>query len=221
MRPVEKGAAPDVIFHHYQDAEPFLEERIGPYCSFCEFPISHVPEVEHREAKGRGGEELAWENLLLSCKYCNTRKSTKVKAGEKEKYLWPDEDDTFHVFSYEDDIPQLNLCYLEQQTDMVKQRARALFQLIRLDHVPCSPKDKDRRFRKRCEARNTALQSKHVWDKIKHTEYADDHLQLILILAKSTGFFSVWISVFRDEEKVREALIQAFRGTRREFCAIL
>lgn len=87
MRPVDKGKAPDAEFEKYQDAEPYLEERLGPYCSFCEYPIHHVPEVEHRESKARGGEELDWDNLLLSCKYCNTRKGKLVGKGEKEKYL--------------------------------------------------------------------------------------------------------------------------------------
>ena len=99
MRPVDKGKAPDAEFEKYQDAEPYLEERLGPYCSFCEYPIHHVPEVEHRESKARGGEELDWDNLLLSCKYCNTRKGKLVGKGEKEKYLWPDQDDTFHAYA--------------------------------------------------------------------------------------------------------------------------
>ena len=59
MRPVEKGEAPEVTFQTYSDAESYLEERLGCYCSFCEFHISHVPEVEQREAKSSGGEILA------------------------------------------------------------------------------------------------------------------------------------------------------------------
>lgn len=50
MRPVDKGEAPDRQFNQYQEAEPYLEERLGAYCSFCEMSINHVPEVEHREA---------------------------------------------------------------------------------------------------------------------------------------------------------------------------
>ena len=41
MRPVEKGEAPEVTFQTYSDAESYLEERLGCYCSFCEFHISH------------------------------------------------------------------------------------------------------------------------------------------------------------------------------------
>ena len=85
MRPVDKGEAPDKAFKKYPEAEPYLEERLGAYCSYCEFPIQHVPEVEHKEAKGAGGAVLDWENLLLSCKYCNTRKSKVVAAGGKNQ----------------------------------------------------------------------------------------------------------------------------------------
>ena len=60
MRPVNKGVAPEKEYKHYQDAEPDLEARLGPYCSFCEMVIHHVPEVEHREAKSAGGELLKW-----------------------------------------------------------------------------------------------------------------------------------------------------------------
>ena len=84
MRPVNKGYAPEKEYKHYQDALSDLEVRLGPYCSFCEMVIQHVPEVEHREAKSAGGEELKWDNLLLACKYCNTRKGARVKKAIKE-----------------------------------------------------------------------------------------------------------------------------------------
>ena len=89
MRPIDKGASPYSKISHYQEAEPYLNKRIGRYCSFCEMPIFHVPEVEHREGKASGGDLTAWENLLYGCKYCNTRKSKVVAAGEKNQYLWP------------------------------------------------------------------------------------------------------------------------------------
>lgn len=218
MRPVDKGTAPAKIFREYRDAEPFLEERIGAYCCFCEFHIQHAPEVEHREAKSEGGDEVAWENLLLSCKYCNTRKSTTVKAGMKEQYLWPDEDDTFHAFCYDEDIPKLNMQYLDEQDESVEKRARALYELVKLDNIPCSPRDKDRRYMARSEARNMALGSKYDWIRIKDTEYADAYFEQMLKLAGETGSFSVWMNVFRDDVKVQNGLIRKFKGTRREFC---
>ena len=68
-----------------------------------------------------------------------------VAAGEAGNYLWPDQDDTFHVFSYEQSIPRLNEAYLTTQDPVVRQRAENLFKLVQLDHVPGCIKDKDRR----------------------------------------------------------------------------
>ena len=44
MRPVNKGQKP-VEYKHYRDAEPYLEQRLGTYCSFCEMDISHAPKL--------------------------------------------------------------------------------------------------------------------------------------------------------------------------------
>ncbi len=218
MRPVDKGKAPDRVFNDYQDAEPYLEERIGAYCSYCEFPIEHVPEVEHKESKAAGGALLEWDNLLLSCKYCNTRKKDIVAKGDKGKYLWPDEDDTFHAFLYEDDIPGLNEQYLQRQGSNVRQKANNLFQLIRLDNFPVTPKEKDRRYRNRNEARNYAKVSKEGWDKVKKTQVRSDYLRQIGMLAKSSGFFSVWMCVFKDDDEVKRMLVETFEGTKAEYC---
>ena len=218
MRPINKGKAPDTEFKRYQEAEPYLEKRIGAYCSFCELPIKHVPEVEHKEAKTKGGDELAWKNLLLSCKYCNTRKGTIVGSGDKEKYLWPDEDDTFHAFSYDFDIPMLNEEYIESREKDVRQKAENLFNLIKLDNFPISPFVKDRRYSERSEARNCAMESKAGWDKVKESSEREIYLRQIEMLAKATGFFSTWMNVFKDDKEVKKILIAAFKGTREEYC---
>lgn len=218
MRPINKGKAPNVVFDKYQDAQPHLEERLGPYCSFCEFPIKHVPEVEHKEAKAEGGEWLQWDNLLLSCKYCNTRKGTIVKKGDKEKYLWPDEDDTFHVYSYASDIPELAEIYLKDKDSSLKERAENLFKLIKLNNIPVVPSDKDRRYRARCEAHNYAKMSKEGLQKMSSEQDRKIYLKQIQMLAKESGFFSTWMSVFDDDIEVKQMLIATFNGTKEEYC---
>ena len=218
MRPVNKGNAPEVQFKKYQEAEPYLEERIGAFCSFCEFPIQHVPEVEHKEAKAKGGAELEWDNLLLSCKYCNTRKGEIVKSGEKYKYLWPDEDDTFHVYSYKDGVPKLNEEYLKGQEPEISEKARNTYQLVKLWNIPLSPRDRDRRFSKRSEAYNCANESLAIWEMVKETEYKKYYLNQTIKLAKAVGFFSVWMEVFSDYKEIQQKLVSAFEGTRAEYC---
>ena len=218
MRPVDKGKAPEKIYKKYQDAEPDLEERIGAYCSFCELPIMHVPEVEHKEAKAKGGDELKWDNLLLSCKYCNTRKGTKVGVGDKGKYLWPDEDDTFHPFLYDRDIPRLNEDYLKGQSEEVQQKALNIYNLVKLGTIPTSPKIKDKRYFARSEARNYAVKSKEGWETVKQTSVRESYLEQIKMLAENSGFFSTWMSVFQDDVEVKEMLVNAFKGTKKEYC---
>lgn len=100
MRPVNKGESPYEEIADYDEALPYLEERIGLYCSYCEMPVFHVPEVEHVVSKTQGGNRTKWENLLLGCKYCNTRKSNKVTAENENEYLWPDRYNTALAFSY-------------------------------------------------------------------------------------------------------------------------
>lgn len=218
MRPVDKGAAPQKEYKQYKDAEPDLEERIGAYCSFCEMSINHVPEVEHKEAKACGGEELAWDNLLLSCKYCNTRKGTHVGKGDKDKYLWPDEDDTFHAYLYDKDIPRLNEEYLLAQGNDVREKADRLYQLLKLDNMPIVLGDKDRRYTSRNIARNYALNSKEGLKKMMDPASRKAYLSQTKILAQSSGFFSVWMDVFKDDEEVKNMLISAFKGTKAEYC---
>lgn len=217
MRPVDKGEKPEKIYSCYGDAKPDLISRIGAYCSYCEFPIEHVPEVEHKEAKSTGGSMLAWENLLLSCKYCNCRKLTKVSQGEKENYLWPDEDDTFHAYSYVNGMPQINVSYLSKQEKRIQVRANNLFQLVQLDHVPSTPKDKDRRTLRRHEAFNVATEQLETWNKLVVTEYKEDFKKTLIHLAVATGFFSVWMEVFKEVPEIQNAFIESFKGTNKRF----
>ncbi len=216
MRPVNKGDAPKAKLKKYQDAEPYLANRIGPYCSFCELPLQHVPEVEHKEAKSKGGEELKWDNFLLSCKYCNTRKGDVVKKGDSGQYLWPDTDDTFHAFSYEKDLPQINAEYLKQREDGSYQKAVNLMRLIKLDNRP-TRKERDRRFYARNEAKNNALMSREGWLSMETPLDRDTYLETIIMLAKASGFFSVWMTVFKDIIVVKKALLDSFPGTRKEY----
>ena len=63
MRPINKGESPYKKINEYKDALPYLERRIGMYCSYCEFSIPHVPEVEHVVSKSKGGDLTDWNNL--------------------------------------------------------------------------------------------------------------------------------------------------------------
>ena len=219
MRPISKGDAPQEKYKEYQDAADDLIKAIGPYCSYCEMNISHVPEVEHRISKSRGGEKYKWENFLLACKYCNTRKGKKIGKDDIDNYLWPDKDDTFHAFKYDRDVPRLNISYLNSKGETERKKAENLFHVLKLDNIPITPGDKDRRYNLRNETRNCAQQSKNGLNKMKTDSERNEYLDAIKNIALAKGFFSVWMEVFKDDEEVKKLLISSFKGTRAEYCS--
>lgn len=180
-------------------------------------PIAHVPEVEHKISKSKDGKLLEWDNLLLSCKYCNTRKSDIIEAGNKDLYIWPDEDNTFKTFIYREGYPQVNEHY---NIPGVRRKAANLYNLIKLGNIPQGHEDKDKRFIKRREAFNSARMSKENWEEVKDSPNRDRFRQMIIQLALALGFFSVWMEVFKDEPEICKDLVEVFPGTVKEYCLV-
>jgi len=104
MRPINKGFAPRQYIR-YQDARNDLASRIGWYCSYCEMPVRNLLAIEHIVPRNKGGSELDWHNLLLSCTYCNSVKSDNNNS--RLNYYWADIDNTFWCFTYH---PFFQLC---------------------------------------------------------------------------------------------------------------
>ncbi len=217
MRPVNKGDSPYTEIKEYSESLPYLERAIGGYCSYCEYPIRHLPEVEHKVAKAAGGSLTEWKNLLLSCKYCNTRKGTKVGLTNADEFLWPDTYNTAMAFTYEKGIPQINEPVLLQAdaTGIAFNRAKNLFDALGLGKLP-SPGKGDRRFLARNSAYELAIGSLEDWKNAKGKCSAPVMKRQIVRTAKESGFFSIWMTVFSEESELMNALIQAFPGTRRE-----
>ena len=214
MRPVDKGMSPYQTISAYADALPHLEKAIGCYCSYCEMPLAHVPEVEHKESKNSGGSLTDWNNLLLACKYCNTRKKEKIKQGEAAQAIWPDTDNTFLAYSYTHGVPALNRTVLSQYGSQVEGKARRLFEAVVLDNRPSSG-DKDRRWSLRLEVFAVAREALQDWRIVKASEAAEAFERRIIGQAQAQGFFSIWMMVFADEPEIKNALIAAFPGTAR------
>ena len=151
----------------YQDALPYLGEKIGYYCSYCEFPIKHVPEVEHVVSKSKGGDITDWKNLLLGCKYCNARKSANTTPENDDDFLWPDVNNTAIAYLYENGYPKVNEQLLMEldPTGELKEKATNTYELVKLGNVPdLSKGDKDRRLIER----NTAYyKAKESLDSVK------------------------------------------------------
>lgn len=227
MRPVNKGVAPYSSIKKYGEALPYLEKSLGEYCSYCEFNISHMGEVEHVTSKSKGGDRLNWSNLLLSCKYCNTRKGSHTTSSNIEDYMWPDEMNTAIAFVYDNGIPAVNSSVLMKldSTGGVLKKAEALFHLVKLDNN--SHLSKDKRFQKRMEVFTQAEEHLKTWIRLKNEvgqkgkeDLCKKMLEVIkantVELAKASGFFSIWMTVFHDEPEILLALIDAFPGTNKQ-----
>ena len=97
----------------------------------------------------------------------------------------------------------------------MEQRAVNLFQLVQLDHI-LRPRERDRRWNQRMEAYNLAVESLKDWKGIKEQEDKESYLKQTLQLARSAGFFSVWMEEFKGHKDVQKMLIEEFESTKKE-----
>jgi hypothetical protein len=215
MRPVNRGDTPkddnehSISFKEYEDARDALIAQLGDYCSYCESPLL-APAVEHIQPKVKEPAlEKTWNNFLLACPYCNSVKKDKtIDTNNLNAYFWADTDNTFRAFIYEKDrSPQID----PSLTRAHQQIARDTLGLTGLDREPSHPllTKKDRRWIKRNEAWTKAETAKINLDQ----QHTDLMRQQIIDTATSTGFWSVWMTVFQDDADMRRRLIEAFQGT--------
>ena len=215
MRPVERGNVPldkngnAITFKEYGDARDELIARLGDYCSYCEVPL-FTPAIEHIQPKNLCRSlEKDWGNFLLACTYCNSNKGDKpVNLNNLHDYFWADKDKTYRAFHYvKDRAPQIS----QNLNSAPQQIAQNSLELTGLDRERGHPKfsKKDRR----CEKRNEA------WSKAERAKFnlsrqsTDLMREQIIDTATSTGFWSVWMTVFADDKDMSQHFITAFTGT--------
>jgi hypothetical protein len=185
-----------MTFTDYKQAAPYLKERLGRYCSYCERPIPVQLAVEHVSPKHHFlDRKLDWHNFLLACANCNSTKGDQIADS-----LWPDQHDTFHALAY-------------RESGALKPRspddalAAALLRLVGLDKAPDSISAEDHRFEDRLEAWGTAALAKKT---IAGNPVARD---LAVKAATGHGHWSIWMTVFADDPDMQQRLIAAFPGT--------
>lgn len=152
-------------------------------------------EVEHIVPLDNGGDELNWENFLLSCKYCNTVK--KARNIDRVGYLWPDRDNTDLVFNYsETNIIEPVSTLTAQLTNF----ANATIDLMGLDRVPGGvnePTEADTRWVIRQQAWDKAKKSYNNWVKLPNPVLAHQ-----IGITSLDGNYSIWCEVFKNEPDV-------------------
>ena len=217
MRPVVKGPAPQAEYKPYGDALDDLLAQLGPFCSYCEQKITHAPEIEHVQPKSLVPElEYSWDNFLLGCKSCNGVKSNT--PVDLDQIAFADVDNTFIGLEFHPDGRVLVADGLGAvETELMK----AAVKLVKLHRHPSARRAKDRPTKrdKRVELRLD------VWTLAQYQlELYEEFLgepvfsavlakQIGNYLAPAKGFFSIWMTVFRNHPDMLHRFINAFPGT--------
>jgi uncharacterized protein (TIGR02646 family) len=220
MRPIRRGDSPrQGDFTNYRDALPDLVGRLGLYCSYCERRIPTQLAVEHIQPKSLPANRALhgrWENFFLACVNCNSTK--KDKPVNLDDVLLPDRDNTLAAYLYSkggeiEVSPQLSA--------HAQQLAWATLTLVGLDRRSQDIADANGRLialdrvKQRMEAWLIAYHTKELLALQPESAAA---VELALLVAQTTGFFSIWMEVFRADPGMRNRLIDAFPGTRDSGC---
>lgn len=221
MRPVERGEWPvdasgkrTDYSKDYTPARGPLIDRLGEYCSFCEARMQSSLAVEHvlpkktstgQNIPGRFGD---WDNFLLSCVNCNSRKGTK-----EIPCLLPDRNNTFFALEYRE-----GGCVFpcESLTDKEKELAQNLIDLVGLNHKPPMPdlRKSDRRWLNRFNAWNKA---KDYREKLMAADCDEALQEYVIRLIQADGHWSIWMTVCRDLRSLCARLVEEFPGTAKRY----
>jgi len=221
MRPVACGDWPrdengdEIKFKHYRNARRELIKRLGAFCSYCEMRLDASLAVEHvRPKKPEGASEnirereLDWNNFLLACVNCNSTKGTIDVV--LDDYFWPDKDNTFLALAYSEGSVVLPAQTL---SDKQKEIAENTIKLTGLNKDKSKESSApDRRLASRREVWETAEESK---GDLKNNNTQEMRRQ-VLRTALGHGYWSVWMTVFKDDADMLKRFIGAFPGTCRE-----
>lgn len=214
MRPVVRGPCPvnkdgnDVAFTHYTQARKALIERLGEHCSYCEMHLDSSLAVEHVRPKQPPGatqpmleRALDWDNFLLACTNCNSTKNNKdVVLAD---YLWPDRDNTFAALVYSEG-GKVSAANGPQQAQAIN-----TIGLVGLDKTPNTADASDRRWLNRREAWDMAQESLRDLSCCNTPEMR----RQIVRTVKSNGYWSVWMTVFKNQPEMLLEFIHALPGT--------
>lgn len=230
MRPINKGSSPiRGDFASYHDALPYLIERLGNYCSYCEREYDSALTVEHIFPKIKQKHlEKRWSNLLLACNQCNpTKGDTDIAKIGKKNFIWPDEDDTYHMMEY----PAINAYRAAPAKGLSKKDALKVNNTINLTGINKST-DKYKktayqdRLAKRQEVAKICLRQKksfliakkllrEIHDPLSITNYQSIK-QGVFDMIQQSGCWSIWMHTFEGIPEIKEELLNQ-TGTNRTF----
>ena len=212
MRPVKKGKWPTNQFGYiklpadYRDFLPDLKADIGHYCSYCECRTRSL-DVEHVIPKSINPQKLEynWYNLLLSCPKCN-RDYKKDWNPSRRGYVWPDTHDTFDIYEYHCDG---SMSVNSSVAPYVRIMAQNTIDLMHLNSTNSSDDELVDMRAEMWETANEDLEDYNIGKKLP--DQVAKH-------AKKTGYWSIWMTVFKDHPEVTQKIADAFPGTLPKYC---
>lgn len=213
MRSIERGLTPvdsnniPKQYSEYSNARRDLISRIGEYCSYCEMELDTSLAIEHIQPKTHHPLlELQWSNFLLACTNCNSTKGTKNPT--LNDILWPHLDNTFRAFEY---AQEGRIKPAQGLSPALKIKAEATIALMGLAARPNRQTASDRRWLNRKEAWSEATLSK---EDLAESDTPAMRRQIIRT-AKAKGYWSIWMTVFNDDQDMLKRLIDEvnFKGT--------
>lgn len=221
MRPISKGLVPvdengaQIVFTKYARSRRYLIDRIGEFCSYCERKIEANLAVEHVQPKATNPAlALEWDNFLLGCTNCNSTKGDKSVV--LTDFVWPDMDNTFEYFEY-NDTGIVHVSPLIQDPQL-RQRIQNMLDLVGLQKHPPQvgtvawQEASDRRFEHRLGAWKDANIYKEMYENATN-DIREGMKPLLVELISHQGFWSIWMSVFKDFQEIQLAFAQAIVGT--------
>lgn len=136
---------------------------------------------------------------------------TSAKIAARSEFYWIDQDNTFRAFEYsKGGFVKVNPS-LASEEEIV---AKATIKMVGLDKTPKPDMQmKDRRWMNRKEAWETAEKYLESLRKCNDEELLKQMQDMIVIHAVDKGFFSVWMTVFKDDPDMLNRFINAFPGT--------
>lgn len=231
MRPIDKGSSPvRGEFNDYTEAHPYLIQRLGVYCSYCERRIEVMLAVEHMSPKTHcKKEERKWRNFLLACVQCNSsKKDTNIQPHQLRDYVWPDRDDTFHMIDYLP-INAYRATPVRWLNGLDKRRVGKTIGLVNINshtnkYGATTYKNK---LVKRQEVAQVCIRMKKAYLKARKLlkKYPNDPDVIsnydsskmdIVTAAKFSGCWSIWMQYFEGIPEIREILLD-FPGTNRQY----
>ena len=212
MKPVDKGPSPK-DFKRYSDAKPYLVDRLGPFCSYCERRKDpqdlHVEHIYPKDPHPK--RETRWRNFLLACNSCNSYKARYLGNGRQQRLikscLWPHVDNTTDAFHYEKNGLMTVHTGLAAPVAVLATHTIDMIGALKSPAVASSYEALGIAYDgvdKREEAWGTA--------EIARADYLANRnstatLDAIVRMCETTGHFSIWMRVFARYPEVKSRII--------------